>query len=244
MIARHYNQYILSFLMGLALSIFLITTVKATAQGVEKIAQDITVRLEGRSSVGTGVFVERQGKTYYILTNAHVVQQPGSYLIVTPDRKCYNVGSSSIHQLSALDLAVIPLTSPLSYRIPQLGNSDKLTLGQTVYVSGWTYAGDVGDLVRSLIFFGSQGEITEINSKLPQGYSITYSNLVRSGMSGGAILDEQGRLIGINGLLRYAAANSDTIVASGIGINQFLRWRATQKKPLSAPLTQPISCPR
>lgn len=221
--------------------IFSVKAAKAFPQAIEKIAQDITVRLEGRSSVGTGVFVERQGKTYYILTNAHVVQQPGSYLVATPDRKCYSIVSSTINKIAGLDLAVIPLTSALSYRVAQLGNSDKLTPGQNVYVSGWTY---VGDVLRSLVFFGSQGEITEINSKLSQGYSITYNNLIRAGMSGGGILDEQGRLVGINGLVRYAASNSDTIVASGIGINQFLRWRSTLKKPLSPPLTQPLSCPR
>lgn len=237
----HYTRSTPALLIGLISSLIQLTPLQATAQAVEKIAQDITVRLQGRSSVGTGVFVERQGNTYYVLTNAHVVQQPGSYTIVAPDRKCYGVGYSYIKKLSGLDLAVIPFTSTLPYRVALLGNSDKLTLGQNVYVSGWTY---VGDAVRSLIYFGSQGEITEVNSKLPQGYSITYTNLVRVGMSGGAILDTQGRLIGINGIVRYAASNSDTIVASGIGINQFLRWRSTLKKPLSAPRQQSISCPR
>ncbi|ACK69867.1 WD-40 repeat-containing protein [Gloeothece citriformis PCC 7424] len=235
----HYTRLIPAFLMGLVGAFIPLSTVRGISAPLEMIAQNMTVRLEGRTSVGTGVFVERQGKTYYILTSDHVVKQPGNYIIVAPDRKCYQVSSSSINRISGLDLAVIPLTSNLSYQIANLGNSDQLTPGQNVYVSGWTR---VNDLLRGLVFFGSLGEITEVNSKLPQGYSITYTNLVRVGMSGGGILDEQGRLIGINGLVRYAARNSDTIVASGIGINQFLRWRSSLKKPLSSPLQEPKSC--
>ncbi len=226
--------------MKLFTSIFSATITIASTTNVEEIAQQITVRIQGNSSLGTGVIVERRNKTYYILTSSHVVKKKGNYLLATPDKKCYGLEHSLIKPLTNLDLAILPLTSPHTYRVAQLGNSSQLSPGQTVYVAGWTY---IGDVWRSLIFFTGAGKITEVNSKLGQGYSLTYTNLVRAGMSGGPLLDSQGKLIGINGLIRIAG-DSEDIVASGIGINEFVKWRAQMKTALPVPRLNQINCPR
>jgi WD40 repeat protein len=76
------------------------------------------------------------------------------------------------------------------------------------------------------------GLLIEKNSQLPEGYSLSYTNLARTGMSGGAILDAQGKLIGINGIVRLAD-NSEDIIASGIEIETFLEWRLRQSRPFS-----------
>lgn len=227
------------FIFYLSLSLFPLTSVLASTPTVEEIAEKITVRIEGRVSLGSGVLIEHQGNTYYILTNAHVVKQPETYIIFVPGDKCYQVEYTDIKALPGLDLAVLPINTNLSYQVAKLGNSDQVIPGNKVYVSGWTY---IGDVLRSLIFFGSMGEITEINSQLPQGYSLTYTNLVRVGMSGGPMLNDQGKLIGINGIVRFATY-SDDIVGSGIPINQFLRWRSTLKKTIPVKPQQPIKCP-
>jgi WD40 repeat protein len=214
-----------------------VTAVVASTPVVENVAQEITVRIEGRSSYGTGVIVERQGKAYYILTNAHVVKSPGTYTLIFPDGKCYALEKSYIRPLPGLDLALLPFNSGSSYRVAQIGNVNQAMPGQKVYVAGWTLSG-----MRRFIFFGGDGRITETNTKLPLGYNLSYNNLVRKGMSGGPVLDFQGRLLAINGLIRLSSP-SGKIVASGIKISRFVNWRSNLKQPLPAQPQRLVSCP-
>jgi S1-C subfamily serine protease len=214
------------------------TTAFASVPEFKKVAQTITVRIEGTAR-GSGVIVERRGQTYTVLTNAHVLQPTGNYGIVAPDGKCYSIKSDTIRQLPELDLAIFLFSSTIPYAIAQLGNPTQLSPGQTVYVGGWANS---GGKLHSRVFFTSQGQLTEINSQLPAGYSLSYTNLVRVGMSGGPILDQQGRLVGINGLIRLNS--DDEIVGSGIKIDQFQRWYSQVIKTIPDPSASAIACPR
>jgi len=205
----------------------------------EKVASKITVRIEGTAQ-GSGVIFSREGELYKVITNAHVLQKRGVYSLVTPDGKCYSINSSTVQRLPELDLAIFLFTSPFSYEVAELGDTGQLSIGQTVYVGGW--ARSHGTL-HSRVFLTSQGQLTEIDSQLPFGYSLTYTNLVRLGMSGGPILNQKGQLLGINGLARLASSDSNTIVASGIKINQFLSYSSEQGKVPFVPESL-ISCPR
>lgn len=211
----------------------------ASSPSLEQIAQTIVVRVEGASK-GSGVIIDRQNTTYTILTNAHVVKKSGTYIIVTPDRKCYAVESQTVKQVPERDLAILRFTSPIDYPIAKARNAKQLQIGQSVYVSGW--ARPVEPLY-SRVFIQTEGKLTELNSQLPQGYSLTYTNLVRVGMSGGPIIDRSGQLLGINGLVRFAN-NSDDIVASGIAINNFDRWYASVKPKLSLAPGIAVNCLR
>jgi len=215
-----------------------VTTFADTATA-EKVAPEITVRIEGTAQ-GSGVIVERVGTIYKVLTNAHVLQKRGVYSLVTPDGKCYSINSSTIQRLPELDLAIFLFKSPQVYEVAQIGDPGKLTLGQRVYVGGWARS---GARLHPRVFLTSEGQLREINSQLPWGYSLTYTNLVRVGMSGGPILDQQGRLLGINGMVRLAS-NSNKIVASGIKINQFLPYPSGQFKTVPFLSESLITCPR
>ena len=46
------------------------------SQEVNAIAKDITVKISGESN-GSGVIFERDGNTYYVLTNWHVAEEDG-----------------------------------------------------------------------------------------------------------------------------------------------------------------------
>jgi S1-C subfamily serine protease len=211
----------------------------ASSPSVEQVAQTIVVRIEGTSK-GSGVIVDRQGTTYTVVTNAHVVKKSGTYIIVTPDRKCYAIESPAVKQVPNRDLAILRFSSPIDYSIAKARNADRLQIGQNVYVSGW--ARPVEPLY-SRVFIQTEGKLTELNSQLPQGYSLTYTNLVRVGMSGGPVLNREGQLLGINGLVRFAD-NSDNIVASGIAINNFDRWYSAVKSKLSILPGEAVACSR
>jgi WD40 repeat protein len=193
---------------------------------VNTIAEQITVRIEGPKG-GSGAIVEKQGNTYYILTNWHVVDKPGDYEVITADGKRHAVYYSLIRRVPGIDLAIAPFSSNDNYPVAKLGNSDQIQPENPVYVAGWPTGG--GSL-RKTVFIFSEGKVTSRQSPW-QGYTLVYNNLVRAGMSGGPVLAENGQIVAINGIVKLED-NSDRIVAAGIEINRFWQWRATVKLPI------------
>jgi WD40 repeat protein len=196
-----------------------------TADRVKAVAKEITVRIEGPKG-GSGVILEKKGNTYYILTNWHVVDKAGDYRVITPDGKTHSVYYSLVRRMPGADLAIVPFSSPQSYPLAQLANSPA-TPGKQAIVAGWPISG--GSL-RQPIFLATEGSLTGRQTAW-NGYTLVYSNLVRAGMSGGPVLDDAGRLIAINGIVRLED-NSDKIVAAGIEINTFMKWRSTISLPV------------
>ena len=196
-----------------------------TADKVKTVAKEITVRIQGPKG-GSGVILEKQGSTYYILTNWHVVDKAGDYQVVTPDGQAHSVYYSLVRRVPGMDLAVVPFSSTQSYPLAQLANS-AATKGNKAYVAGWPISG--GSL-RQPIFIATEGQLTGRQTPW-NGYTLVYNNLVRAGMSGGPVLDDAGRLVAINGIVRLEE-NSDKIVAAGIEINTFMKWRSTISLPV------------
>ncbi|AFZ08159.1 WD-40 repeat-containing protein [Oscillatoria nigro-viridis PCC 7112] len=196
-----------------------------TADKVKTVAQQITVRIQGPKG-GSGVILEKRGSTYYILTNWHVVDKAGDYEVVTPDGQAHSVSYSLVRRMPGADLAIVPFSSTQSYPLAQLANS-AATKGNKAYVAGWPISG--GSL-RQPIFLATEGQLTGRQTAW-NGYTLVYNNLVRAGMSGGPVLDDAGRVVAINGIVRLED-NSDKIVAAGIEINTFMKWRSTISLPV------------
>lgn len=189
------------------------------------IASEITVRIDGPRG-GSGVIVEKKGNIYYILTNWHVVNRVGEYEIITPDGQRHSVYYSLIRQIDDIDLAIIPFESSQRYPVATLADSSAVEIGSAIHVGGWPRSGST---LRQRLFLSTEGTLTRRQSPR-NGYTLVYTNLVRSGMSGGPILNEVGNLIGINGLVQLGV-NRNQIVSAGIEINRFLNWRQTATLP-------------
>jgi len=170
-----------------------------SSEAVGKIAAAITVRIEGATQ-GSGVLVKRDGNRYTVLTAWHVVsgQRPGEELdIYTPDRKRYPVEQASIRRLGEVDLAVLSFTSPDSYELARLGDVSSITSGSRIYVSGFPFPTSA---VPVKVMRLKEGRL-EANAltAVPNGYQLLYSSPTLPGMSGGAVLNSQGQLLGIHG---------------------------------------------
>jgi tetratricopeptide (TPR) repeat protein len=200
-----------------------------TATQVSNLAKEFTV-LIGGDGVGSGVIFDRQGDTYYVLTNQHVVANDGRYEIQTPDKRRYPVYRSQ--ELPGLDLAILQFTSSKNYRLANLGNSDQIQEGMTVYVVGW--ADSLPGITSERTYQFTEGKIRTRLQKSEDGYGLVYNNEAIPGMSGGPVLDEKGRVVGINGRADTEVRKDGTLVANlrlGIPINTFL---ATRKNSPSA----------
>jgi tetratricopeptide (TPR) repeat protein len=166
-----------------------------SAEAVAKIAQAITVRIEGATQ-GSGVLVKRNGNRYTVLTAWHVVrgQRPGEELdIYTSDGQKHTLEPGTIKRIGEVDLAVLTFSSSNTYEAARVGDTKSVSSGEPVYVAGFPT--------------GSNGRLKYDNGKLvanaavgiDQGYQLLYTNETVSGMSGGPILSADGSLIGMHG---------------------------------------------
>jgi len=189
-------------LLGVAATLALVQpqiAVGLSSEEVGKIAQEITVRIDGPENV-SGAIVGKRGDTYTVLTNCHAIETPGTYTIITHAGRRYRVNANQdMCQPGGIDLAVLRFTSTRRYRVANLGDSSQLVVGRKIYVSGWVSTiGPSNRKEREYRF--RDGNIASTESKTGEGYSLVHTSIIRPGMSGGPILDEQGNVVGINGL--------------------------------------------
>lgn len=168
-------------------------------QEISALAKQITVRIDGTDE-GSGVIIKKSGNSYTVMTSWHLVSESG-HTVQTPDGQRHIVNYQQIQRLAYnVDLALIEFTSNNDYKIAELGESETLGEGQTIYLTGYPGSGQIrGESDRHYRFYN-----LSINAILPSsregGYSISYSGENFSRMSGSPILDSNGNVIGINSI--------------------------------------------
>ncbi len=159
-------------------------------------AKQITVRIDG-SGIGSGVIINQSDNIYAVLTNWHVVQNPGEYTVQTIDGRKHPVNPAEIQQLPGLDLAIINFTTNQNYQVAEIGNSAQAVEGQNIYFAG--YPGELRQEDSRYYRFFSASLVGILPQSTQNGYSLVYSGEAFPGMSGGPVLDRNARLIGLHG---------------------------------------------
>lgn len=141
---------------------------------------------------GSGVIISQDG---YIVTNNHVVDGADEIKVTLNNKKSYK--ATVIGTDASTDLAVIKIEGN---NFPYLvyGNSDDVKLGQWVLAIGYPLnldvtvsAGIVSAKARSI-------NINQRQSKTPVESFIQTDAAVNPGNSGGALINTNGELVGIN----------------------------------------------
>jgi tetratricopeptide (TPR) repeat protein/S1-C subfamily serine protease len=173
------------------------------AQKAHEIARAVTVCIVSQTP-GSGVIIKRQGDDVYtILTAAHVVETEDKYKLVAPDGKLYEIDYSTIKRFPGkIDLAILQFASKQDYRVVEIGDSTKALTGTPSYVAGFPLQ-SVESTVQTYRFSGG-GISANASRLLETGYGLAYDNDTFSGMSGGSVLDGEGRLIGIHGRVKVS----------------------------------------
>jgi S1-C subfamily serine protease len=191
---------------------------------VSYIAKTVTVRISGANS-GSGVIVNHQGDRYSVLSNWHVVGQASGkqrQTVQTFDGYKHLALPQTIAKVANLDLAILEFRSRSHYPVVAIGNSDRLSEGQSLYVSGWA---DPSPQLPTFAYQFLVGHLSGRIDKPRDGYALVYTVSALPGMSGGPVLDRRGNLVGIHGRamtdLRTGTVNS----VLGIDINRYLRVR-------------------
>lgn len=159
---------------------------------------------------GSGVIIREDG---YILTNNHVVEGADTVLVTVgvEDKEAKVVGTDP-----SSDLAVLKIEGD-GYPAVDLGDSKDLRVGQYVMAVGSPFGfertatvGIISALNRSQLIAG-RNDIT------------TYTNLIQTdaainpGNSGGALVDSEGKLVGINTLIQSPSGSVGAPQSAGIG---------------------------
>jgi tetratricopeptide (TPR) repeat protein len=189
---------------------------------LESNAKQVTVSIDGVGSHGSGVIVAQQGSTYTVLTAYHVVACSSDssgcqYTVTTHDGQQYSVVPSSIIRREGVDLAVVQFNSNTTYPRATLANYNPQNQDY-VFVAGhpqrkdhWLWSGGRVYEKERGIFRVTKTALSEKASLEPDqlisvqavsfdgGYELVYTSITYGGMSGGAVFDSQGRVIGIHG---------------------------------------------
>lgn len=171
-------------------------------------ARAITVKVKAGQSWGSGILIQRQGPVYTVITNAHVLRLGSNYTLETSDGKVYTAQVKA-NQLSDDDLALLEFRSEATYPVANFADaSSSLRVGDETFAGGFP-AQEKG-------FTFTSGKIFYL---LPQpfigGYQIGYSNDIFKGMSGGPVLNQQGKVIAINGKHKYPLWGNTYIFKDG-----------------------------
>ncbi|MCT7992978.1 tetratricopeptide repeat-containing S1 family peptidase [Laspinema olomoucense] len=202
--------------------------VKAIAQEITVLIPE-TDPQSGKTANGSGFLIAKEGNTYTVLTANHVVcrdQQPvcnqprPGLKVVTHDGQEHSLDFNTVKKLPEVDLAILQFNSNRNYKLATLGNYDtninserdvRLPNGEVireyghfVFASGWPginhpdipelkYRFNVGRLLPENKMVGFRIR------PVAEGYQAVYTSITYPGMSGGPVLDTEGRVIAVHG---------------------------------------------
>jgi len=142
----------------------------------------VTIRTD--VSQGTGFIIDQEG---YIVTNYHVMENAKSAVIFTYNSETYSV--SLVGYDSNFDIALLKIEG--DFEKLKLDDSDDIQIGEKVIAIG----NPLG-----LQFSVSEGIVSAIHRQGPSGVNayIQTDAALNPGNSGGPLINNQGKVIGIN----------------------------------------------
>jgi putative serine protease PepD len=202
--------------------------VSAVAAKVLPSVVQVNVTTAQGEAIGSGVILTSDGR---IMTNAHVVEGAQSVTITTSDGAKYQ--ASVVGADTKGDIAVVQAKNASGLTAATLGDSSKLAVGQEVIAIGspgglqnTVTTGIVSALNRNLSDIGQSQQqqqspfshTTNQASDAPSYTAIQTDAAINQGNSGGALVDANGAVIGINSALYSPTASADGSAGSvGIG---------------------------
>ena len=148
-------------------------------------------KYHGRA-LGSGVIVEEEKG--YILTNNHVVDKADEIKIKLMDKRV--ISATVVGTDPKSDLAVLQIKADNLSEL-ELGNSDKLRVGDWVLAVGSPFSANLSHTVTAGIV-SALGRSNVISSRDHYEDFIQTDAAINPGNSGGALLNMEGELVGIN----------------------------------------------
>jgi S1-C subfamily serine protease len=182
---------------------------KRDAPGVVQVTA--TIPAQGSESLGSGFVIDKAG---HIVTNFHVVRGATRVLVSFSGQD--QLASTVVGTDPSTDIAVLKIQAHASALTPlELGNSDAVQVGDTVYAIGNPF-GLYARTLTSGIVSAVQRRITAPNT-LPIDNAIQTDASINHGNSGGPLLDAAGRVIGVTSQI-YAENSQQGNIGIGFAV--------------------------
>jgi S1-C subfamily serine protease len=182
---------------------------KRAAPGVVQVTA--TDPAQGSESLGSGFVIDKAG---HIVTNFHVVRGATKVLVSFSGKD--QLVSTVVGLDPSTDLAILKIQAHANALTPlELGNSDAVTVGDTVYAIGNPF-GLYARTLTSGIVSAVQRRITAPNT-LPIDNAIQTDASINHGNSGGPLLDAAGRVIGVTSQI-YAENSQQGNIGIGFAV--------------------------
>jgi S1-C subfamily serine protease len=166
---------------------------------------------QAQKDLGSGFIINPEGQ---ILTNFHVISGSQQVEVTLPDQSKYK--ATVLVRDRANDLALIKIEPRRKLTYLNLGDSDRLQVGQKVLAIGNPF-GLQGTLTTGVV--SSLGrDIEAENNRRMEGMVQTDAS-INSGNSGGPLLDSQGNVIGINTAI-YGPGGGSVGIGFALPINR------------------------
>lgn len=202
-----------------------------------------------QNSLGSGVILAADG---IVVSNYHVVGQATEIRVVLNDRREY--AADVILGDEESDLAILRLRGAEGLPFLPLRNSDEVEVGDLVLAIGNPFG--VGQTVSSGIVSGVARSALQVGEG--RGYFIQTDAAINPGNSGGALVDTEGRLVGINTAILTQGGGSNgigfaipanlvrTVVAQAeAGADRFERpWAGVSGQAMDAALAESMGLDR
>jgi Do/DeqQ family serine protease len=202
-----------------------------------------------QNSLGSGVVVAADGT---VITNHHVIKGADEVTVVLSDRREFEARILGSDERT--DLAVLKVELPKGTSLPALpmGDSDALEVGDLVIAVGNPFG--VGQTVTS----GIVSALARTNIGITDYRSFIQTDAaINPGNSGGALVDMNGRLIGINSAIYSKDGGSNgigfaiptsmvrSVLASIKETGKVVRpWLGATGQPVTNDLAQALRLPR
>ena len=144
--------------------------------------------------LGSGVIVARDGETVFVVTNDHVIQSASEIEVVLADGRRFD--ADLIGGDDRMDIAVISFKTPDEVPIAILGDSNDLSVGDWVFAVG-NPLGFESTVTAGIV--SAKGRLPSPSSGL-SGVTdyIQTDAAINRGNSGGALVNLDGEIVGIN----------------------------------------------
>ncbi len=171
------------------------------------------------TGAGSGIIVGKSDTELLIVTNNHVVEDTTSLTVEFDDGtsidSAYIKGTNASNDIAvvAIKLSELKTDTLNSIKIAVLGDSDNLSVGESVIAIG--NALGYGQSVTSGVVSALDREITLDTGEITV---IQTDASINGGNSGGALVNRQGEVIGINVAKASSASSSSTVEGMGYAI--------------------------
>jgi S1-C subfamily serine protease len=170
----------------------------------------------GRAASGSGFVIDDQG---YIVTNDHVVEGANAYTVRFGDQGSKPITAKLVGKDPSTDVAVLkidPKAVKGGLHPVELGTSKSLRPGDAAIAIGSPFG--LSGTVTSGIISALNREIDSPNGFKISG-AVQTDAAINPGNSGGPLLDEDGRVIGINSQIETGGSNANSGVGFAVPID-------------------------